>query len=111
MRKSWVLFVACCAISIGMLSGCTQQGPSGANQVNIQNYAFNPSTLTIKAGENVTWTNHDTYVNHQVKSDTGLFESGSLGNGQSFTYQFMSPGTYNYSCTIHPSMHGKIIVQ
>jgi plastocyanin len=110
MSKNWVLLVVCSVISIGILSGCTQQG-SSQNKVNIQNYAFNPSTLTIKAGENVTWTNNDNYVDHQVKSDTGLFESAPLATGQSYTYMFASSGTYNYSCAIHPSMHGKIIVQ
>lgn len=111
MRKEFMMCaVLCSIIGISILSGCTQQTSPSGNNVYIQNYAFNPSTLTIKAGGNVTWTNHDS-VDHQVKSDTGLFESSPLANGQSYTYQFTSPGTYNYSCAIHPTMHGTIVVQ
>jgi plastocyanin len=111
MRKEFMLYaVVCSVICISMLSGCTQPPASSGNSVTIQNYAFSPGTLTIKVGGNVTWTNKDN-VNHQPKSDTGLFESSPLAYGQSYTYQFTSPGTYNYSCAIHSTMHGKIIVQ
>jgi plastocyanin len=109
MRKEFVICIIGSLISIDVLSGCTQQ-PSSGNAVTIQNYAFNPKTLTISVGGNVTWTNKDG-VDHTVVSDTGVFQSGPLGNGQSYTHQFTTPGTYNYSCTIHPSMHGTIIVK
>jgi len=110
MRKEFALMVIGSILSIGIFSGCTQQQTPSGNTVNIQNYAFNPSTLTIKAGDNVTWTNKDS-VDHQIRSDTGLFESSPLSTDQSYTYVFTSVGTYNYSCAIHPTMHGKIIVQ
>ena len=113
MRKNWIFFVAFIVMSIGVLSGCTQQQsplPSTGNTITIQNFAFNPSTLTVKVGQNVTWTNEDS-VSHIVKEVNGLFESSSLGNGQSFTYTFTATGTYNYTCTIHPSMKGKVIVE
>ena len=110
MRKKFVILVVCSIISIGILSGCTQSGNQNGNNVTIQNFAFNPGSLTVSVGTNVTWTNKDS-VDHQVKSDTGLFESNPFGNGQSYTYQFVSAGTYTYYCVIHPTMHGTIIVQ
>jgi amicyanin len=111
MRKTWILFIAFILMSIGVLSGCTQQqSPPAGNTVTMKNLAFNPSTITIKAGENVTWTNEDS-VSHTVKEVTGLFESSTLVNGQSFTFTFTTTGTYNYTCTIHPSMKGKVIVE
>lgn len=77
------------------------------NTVLIQNFAFNPETLTVKKGDEVTWTNNDSTI-HQIKSDT--FNSQELSNGQSFSFTFNDTGTFNYSCLIHPSMQGKIVV-
>lgn len=113
MKKNWVILVAFIVMSVGVLSGCTTQQKSSSgntNTITIQNFAFNPLTLTIKVGENVTWTNEDS-VSHQVKEDNGLFLSSVLSNGQSFTYTFTATGTYNYTCNIHSSMHGKVIVE
>lgn len=107
------MHVAFIILSIVVLSGCTQQQsrpPLTANTVSIKNFAFNPSTLTVKVGANVTWTNEDS-VSHQVKEDNGLFLSNVFGNGQSFSYMFTAAGTYNYTCNIHLSMHGKVIVE
>lgn len=79
-----------------------------SNTVNIQNFAFNPGTLTIKKGATVTWTNNDS-APHQIKS--GTFNSNLLDKGQTFSFTFSEAGTFDYSCSIHPSMMGKIIVQ
>ena len=113
MRKialiSAVLFVV-------FVSGCTNYGgnqtqtPSGGNSVNLQNFAFNPSTLTVKAGTTVTWTNSDS-VAHTVTSDGGAFDSGNLAPDQTFSHTFNTAGTYAYHCNPHPSMKGTIIVQ
>lgn len=83
-------------------------GP-GANEVYIQNMAFNSSSITIQANTTIKWTNKDG-VAHTVTSDTGLFDSGSISNGSTFSYTFKTPGTYNYHCTPHPSMTGSVTV-
>jgi plastocyanin len=72
--------------------------------------AFSPATLTVSVNTTVIWTNNDT-VAHTVTSTTGLFDSGSIGTGGTYSYMFTSAGTYNYYCTVHPSMTGKIVVQ
>jgi plastocyanin len=87
--------------------GSVQSQPA-ANTVVIQNFAFNPATLTIKKGETVTWLNHDS-VTHTVKSSA--FNSGDIPTAGQFQFTFSSPGTYAYSCGIHPSMQGTVIVQ
>jgi len=74
----------------------------------IQNFAFSPVLLTIKAGDTVTWTNKDS-APHQVAGSG--FQSGVLGNGQSFSFTFNTAGTYDYICNIHTYMKAKIIVQ
>jgi plastocyanin len=76
----------------------------------VQNSEFSPVTLTISEGQTVTWTNMDS-VSHTVTSTTGVFDSGPISSGQTFSYTFNNAGTFEYSCTIHPSIpHGKVIV-
>ena len=76
--------------------------------VTIQNYAFNPQAQIVSKGTTVTWTNNDS-APHQIKSTT--FNSGLLAQGQSYSYTFASAGSYDYICSVHPSMTGTIIVQ
>jgi plastocyanin len=76
--------------------------------ISIQNFAFDPADLTISKGTAVTWTNNDS-APHQIKSTT--FNSSSLGKGQTFSFTFNDAGTFDYSCAIHPSMLGKIVVK
>jgi plastocyanin len=88
-------------------SNATPQTESLSASVSIKNFAFNPTPLTIKAGTTVTWTNND-LMQHKIKSNT--FNSDALSNGQTFQFTFSAVGEYSYSCAIHPSMHGQIIV-
>ena len=76
--------------------------------VTMQNSAFNPTTLTILTGDTVRWTNLDD-AQHNVKGDT--FNSSVLPKNGTFDFTFSQPGTHDYICTIHPSMHGQIVVQ
>jgi len=75
--------------------------------VNIQNNAFNPSSVQIPAGSTVKWINLDT-IQHEPKGN--VFDSGPLNQNGVFEYTFNQTGTYNYVCAIHPSMQGTIIV-
>lgn len=75
----------------------------------IQSFSFNPDFITIDQGDTVVWTNLDG-VSHTSTSDDGLWDSGLLGNGDSFTLAFDSAGTFAYHCTPHPSMTGNIEV-
>ena len=77
--------------------------------VEIVDFAFSPATLTITAGDTVTWTNGDPIV-HTATSTTGAWDSGDLEMGESYSLTFAEPGTYDYLCTPHPSMTGRIVV-
>jgi plastocyanin len=79
------------------------------DQVSIQNFAFSPTTINIKAGTKVSWTNQDS-TSHTVTADDGSFSSSTLGQGQIYSFTFTKAGTYTYHCTIHPSMHGTVVV-
>jgi plastocyanin len=111
MRKTAILLIALMVISVGLLSGCNQQQTTTkeANTVTIRDFAFDPETLTVKAGTNVTWINEGPSV-HTITA-SGLFDSGEIIKGDSFKYAFNTVGTFNYSCSIHSSMKGKIIVE
>lgn len=77
--------------------------------VEIKDFIFNPDTITVPAGTTVTWTNRDSGP-HTVTSTSGIFDSGVIDHGESFSYTFQDPGTYGYYCMIHPYMKAKIIV-
>ncbi len=77
----------------------------------IKGYSFSPSTITVKAGTKVTWTNEDS-VGHTVTSDSGSeLDSSLLSKGQTYSHVFEKAGTYSYHCKPHPGMKGKIIVE
>jgi len=87
----------------------TKGGP-GTNEVWLQNMAFSPATITVTAGTTIKWTNKEQAV-HTVTSDNGLFDSGSMGNGSTFSLQFNTVGTFTYHCTFHSMMTGTVIVK
>ena len=78
--------------------------------VDIRDMAFAPGTLTIVAGDTVTWTNSDS-MPHTATSEDDAFDSGNLDEGQSFSFTFTEPGTYQYRCDYHSEMTGVIVVQ
>ena len=82
------------------------------NQVIIDNFTFDPPTLTVSAGTQVTWINHDD-VPHTATSSVKprAFNSGTLDTDDQFSYVFNTPGTYEYFCAVHPKMTGRIVVK
>ena len=85
---------------------------SGTATVTIQSFGFHPSSITVTAGTKVTWVQKDT-TPHTVKGSgaSAFLHSSPLNQGQTYTATFSKPGTYNYICSIHPDMHGTVIVQ
>ena len=77
--------------------------------VEIKDFAFGPDNLTVKVGTTVTWTNQDT-IGHTATSDDGVFDSGIIKLGSSYSYTFTKEGIYAYHCTPHPYMVGTITV-
>jgi plastocyanin len=88
------------------LTGCSAT-TTVKNTVNIQGSQFSPTEITIKKGDTVTWINKDS-VGHTVIGAT--FQSSLLDTGQSFKQTFNEVGTFEYHCSVHPSMVGKVIV-
>lgn len=83
--------------------------PAAGNSVAIVNFGFNPSTLTVKVGDTVTWTN-GSGTPHTVTADDGSLDSGTITAGTPFQRTFSAAGTFSYHCSIHPSMKATITV-
>ena len=79
-------------------------------QVSIANYAFSPARLVVSPGTRIVWTNKDGDP-HTVDSTKGLWSSEALDTDSHFARVFKTAGTFAYYCSIHPFMHGTIIVK
>lgn len=102
-------FAALALIGAALLAAAPARAGGTEHAVEIVDFAFSPATLTITAGDTVTWTNGDAVV-HTATSTAGAFDSGDLAMGESYSFTFTEPGTYDYLCTPHPSMTGRIVV-
>lgn len=94
------------------MSATAQQStatPVSGTAVTIGNFAFVPATLTVKPGDTVTWTNHDEEP-HTVAATGGSFHSPGMDDNGTYSFTFNTPGTFDYICSIHPFMHGTVVV-
>lgn len=91
------------------------------NVIGVQDYAFSPESMTVSAGTVVEWSNAGPST-HTVTSDASAWNStslappsgtdpyGGMAGGGTFQFNFSTPGTYRYHCSIHASMHGVVVV-
>jgi len=85
----------------------------GTIEAGISNFAFVPSEIKIKVGSTVKWTNNDG-TTHTVTSDSGgkgELNSNQLADGESYEHVFDTKGIFNYHCSIHTGMKGKVVVE
>jgi plastocyanin len=76
----------------------------------IHNFAFQPARLVVSPGTRIVWTNRDSDP-HTVDSTKGVWTSEALDTDSQFARVFKNTGTFPYYCSIHPFMHGTIVVQ
>ena len=79
-------------------------------RIAIADFAFAPDVTEVDAGTEVTWRNEDP-AEHTVTATDADFESNNLAQGESFSFTFDQPGTYDYRCVIHPEMEGTVNVR
>jgi plastocyanin len=94
---------------MSMASASANSTPVATDAVSIKNFGFSPATITVTAGSTVVWTNNDS-VQHDITFDAGGIASSVLNHNDTFSHAFPTPGTYHYICSIHPFMHGTVIV-
>jgi YVTN family beta-propeller protein len=85
------------------------QASAADAKVIIAGFAFAPQVITIKAGDEVTWSNNDGPA-HTVTFKNGSAGAKGLSPGETFTRVFDQPGTYEYFCSFHPYMSGRVVV-
>lgn len=105
------LVVALLVLASGALWTAPVAAAAG-HHVMIEDYAYSPASITVRAGDTVTWTNHDE-AKHDVVTTSGptSFRSPLLAKGQSWSFTFSTAGSYSYYCSVHPDMRAKATAQ
>lgn len=111
------------SVAVGSLAGCFSERVAGgeppagnlcegtpANTIQIRNYAFVQTQLTVSRGTQVTWVNCDQDI-HTSTSDAGVWDSGPISPNGTFRRTFDAAGTFPFHCTPHPAMKATVVVQ
>jgi plastocyanin len=98
------------ALAVGGCASASAPVPPG--QVEVANFAFSPSTITVAVGQSVTWVFDQPDAPHNVHSTAGptQIDSGTPQGKGKFIYTFQTAGTYKYMCQVHPNMRGTVVV-
>jgi plastocyanin len=105
------LGAACAPVVAPIVLPAHAQNAAPANSISIDNFTFNPPTLTVKAGTTVSWTNKDDIPHGIASANNAFTRSKAMDTDDSFSFTFTTPGSYQYFCYIHPHMTGTIVVQ
>ena len=105
MRREFAILMVV-LFSIFLAIACASKGKTV--DVRIQNSAYYPDSITISPGDTIKWTNLDSDIHTVVGTD---FSSDNLSYEQLYEHTFTKAGTYNYHCSIDPSMKGIVIVK
>jgi len=93
----------CLALAAHTAAGAT-------HTVTMDGTAFSPETLTVKRGDRVVWVNKDPFP-HTATATSKAFDSKGIAPGKSWRYEAVKVGTFDYVCTFHPTMKGRLIVE
>lgn len=93
------------AAASGATGTCTVAAADApvAATVTIRDFAYSPSTVTIKAGEVVAWSNMDS-ASHTASTPDGGCDTKAIPKGATVGLVFPTAGTYTYHCNIHATM-------
>jgi plastocyanin len=110
-----IIFLALVVLSTMLIfNSCKKKADNstqGANDIWLQNTAFNPSQKTIPKGTTITFTNKDN-MTHTVSEMTNMFmSSGDMKMNNTFVYTFSTAGVYHIYCKYHSVMTATITVQ
>jgi len=97
------------AIADDPLLKASVEAAAGGHDVRIDNFSFMPTPISVTSGTRVTWINHDD-IPHNIVSVDKKFASPVMDTDDKFTFEFTSPGSYKYYCSIHPRMTGEVVV-
>jgi plastocyanin len=107
----FILPLAACVALAAAVVPSAQGAPHGAtHRIAIRDFAFHARRIVVAPGTKLVWTNDDSDP-HTISSHAAHWSSEALDTGQSFTRVVRRRGTYHYVCTIHPFMHGTVVVR
>lgn len=123
-----LLLLACLSlVAIAGLAGCGSDygsardstagssgtgGSSGSTRpVSIEDFAYEPASITVPPGTKLAFINHDSSPHTATSTESGAFESGTIKEDQTGSITLEEPGTFSYYCAFHPFMKGKIVVE
>lgn len=91
----------------------SNQATPSAGAITIKNMMFTPPQISVQKGATVTWTNNDTTAHTVIDdlSNVGGPSSGNIEPGSTYSFKFNKTGSFQYHCSIHPSMRGTIVVK
>lgn len=97
----------------GYFTRTTGDASSGLahNSVRIADFAYGPAAVQVSAGDTVTWSNDDDFAHTVTSGADGPMDSGEIGSGGTYRVTFDAAGSFEYVCTIHPSMRGTVEVR
>lgn len=101
---------AALAVALGH-TGSSAQAATKTVKIDIKDYAYSKTPITIHVGDKVKWTNRDDMKHNATTSKSGGPKGPLLAKGKSYTWTAKKTGTFNYHCTPHPFMKGKVIVK
>ena len=110
---------AALALVLGVAASCSSDSSTGVQTtqtIHMQAQTFSPATLTILVGSSVTWTNdaaiaHNITPNNPAQAGVWVAQNIPAQSGATFVNRFNTAGTFDYHCTIHSGMTGRIVVQ
>ena len=104
--KAFMALVAMSAIPFLMSSAADAADIT----VKIDNFAFAPAEVTVHPGDTITWVNSDDIPHTVVSQPIGTFRSRPLDSEDRYSFKFEKAGSYDYFCSLHPHMKGRIVV-
>lgn len=96
-------------LAMGVAPADRATAPGQTTSVRIRDMQFQPSSVRVKVGDSVTWTNGDDR-DHNISAADKTFDSGNLKQSASYTYRFTKAGSFDYTCSYHPRMRGSVQV-
>jgi plastocyanin len=89
-----------------------EEDPDAPVVVDLRNLLFDPDNVTIQPGRTVRWVNRQNEVHNVTPQGHTEWPATTLNTtGDDFEHVFDNPGTFEYTCTLHPGMDGTIVVE
>ena len=111
-NRFWIVIGGLLAVTLctAILSAPHSAELATSPPVHIDNFTFTPEEMTIAPSTTVTWVNDDD-IPHAIAATGKSFRSKALDTNDTFSFTFKEPGIYEYFCSLHPHMKGKVIVR